>query len=183
MPDVAPNSDLERLCLACGLCCDGSLFERIEVLPSDLTRLGHRAPVTAPSPPADRLPQPCEYLGRSSSSGASACVCKVYAQRPACCASFRCGLLESLSRRERDYQECARLVEDARGRARHLRESLDLPLDAPLWTAIAKHLGDLGALDDAASRRRHAEALMDAAELRALCARVFGTIRAARESL
>jgi Fe-S-cluster containining protein len=191
MSEVATDGELQGLCVVCGLCCDGSLFERIEVRPADLVRLGSRNPTAAVASPLadgsvhatpDRLPLPCGFLGRSPESADVASACTVYADRPECCAKFRCALLESLSRGEREYRECVRLVDEARRRVRHLRQSLDLAHDAPLWSGTGKRLDDMGALDDASSRRGHAKALMDAAELRTFFSRVFGMISAARES-
>jgi Fe-S-cluster containining protein len=87
-------ANYERLCVSCGLCCDGSLF-------ADLELAGAREALAAEAmglevDEADDarggmvLVQPCAALkGRR---------CTVYKFRPKCCRTFECGLLQRVKR-------------------------------------------------------------------------------------
>lgn len=80
---------MEALCLECGVCCNGVLFRDVE-LPRGpgaealrgygLRLLSRRGGL--------RLPQPCAAL--------NGCRCRVYADRPARCRDFECGLYKAV---------------------------------------------------------------------------------------
>lgn len=73
------------LCLECGLCCDGTMFENVELEPREAERLDGRVVLSA-----DRkhLKQTCRAL--------EGCKCTVYEDRPQGCRDFRCLILASL---------------------------------------------------------------------------------------
>ena len=56
----------EQLCLACGLCCDGTLFDLVKLEASDdaakLKTLGLPVKVSRGKTPVARFPQPCAAL-------------------------------------------------------------------------------------------------------------------------
>lgn len=78
-----------RLCAACGMCCDGTMFQIVRMQPGDtpaaLSRLGLKIRCR------DReyyMEQPCTALHDNS--------CTVYAQRPTRCRLFNCQQLQRL---------------------------------------------------------------------------------------
>jgi len=83
-------AELRRLCLSCGLCCDGSLFGRVplearEIEPARKARL--------------RLvdggfEQPCEALVTVGARAGARRSCRVYRDRPAACSRFVCRLYD-----------------------------------------------------------------------------------------
>lgn len=81
-PDAASH-----LCLACGLCCDGTLFRDVELADDAEAAVFDRAalPVRRTAKQT-RVTQPCPALGAD-------CRCGVYAERPARCRQFDCALL------------------------------------------------------------------------------------------
>lgn len=95
---------LERLCLACGLCCDGTLFTHVALTDEESRRLGFDGV----------LRQPCENLKAD-------CRCAVYAMRPKGCARFVCMLGRALEDKEVPFEEAVELVNEAR----RLREHID----------------------------------------------------------
>src|SRR6187549_1361267 len=77
---------LQGLCLDCGMCCDGTLFECVEIEPNEqpafvslpLIRVGGKVAVP--------LPCPKHCGGR----------CSVYEQRPSRCKKFTCKLYDGV---------------------------------------------------------------------------------------
>lgn len=78
---LALEGDLERLCQSCGMCCDGTLFQRALLKPEEVEgakKLGLRVIQEK------GFEQPCPKLEARS--------CGVYDQRPSVCRSFICRL-------------------------------------------------------------------------------------------
>ena len=91
-PNAPPSSEIIRkLCLKCGLCCDGSLFKDVELQAGDdadrIKKGGVRLRKARQNPSAEtpglRFAQPCRALGKD-------CRCAVYADRPGHCREFEC---------------------------------------------------------------------------------------------
>lgn len=82
----------ETLCTRCGLCCDGTLFCDVELTglaeATRLERLG--LDVDADDADVELLALPCGALRGTR--------CRVYAQRPQCCRTFECRLLQDTRR-------------------------------------------------------------------------------------
>jgi len=85
----APDADATALCRACGMCCDGSLFDRV-----DLER-DERAPARRRGlrvlPGGRSFEQPC-----AAHRPGVGCAC--YDARPRACANFTCRLLDRVQR-------------------------------------------------------------------------------------
>lgn len=86
-------SELEALCLACGLCCDGSLFGRVGLEPAEV--LPARARGLSVLSDGRAFEQPCRALTEEPRGRG----CAAYADRPAACRRFVCRLHE-IHRRE-----------------------------------------------------------------------------------
>src|SRR5882672_5046967 len=77
----------EQLCLACGLCCDGTLFDLVKLERGDdagkLKALGLPVSLSRGKLPVARFPQPCSALcaGRT---------CRIYANRAGQCRPLEC---------------------------------------------------------------------------------------------
>jgi len=80
----------ERLCTACGMCCNGVLFEIVRLQPQDdmrgLERLGMEIYRKKKEP---YFKQPCRFL--------NGCSCTIYAARPTRCRHFECQQLKRLA--------------------------------------------------------------------------------------
>jgi uncharacterized protein len=116
MPSEA--SHLERLCLSCGLCCDGTLFKDVELQTGDdvsrLKAIG--LPIRPLRAGASNLKfsQPCVALGVD-------CRCGVYAERPVYCRRFECGLFKAVAGRRIEVSAGLRLIHTTRRRAERVR--------------------------------------------------------------
>jgi len=110
----------EDLCRACGMCCDGTLFDLVRLEPGDdarrLARLG--LPLAAArGRQAARFPQPCAALCADGS-------CRVYADRPGQCRAFECRLLQEAKAGRVSFPAAARRVTAAKRRANQVRRLL-----------------------------------------------------------
>lgn len=96
---------LESLCQSCGLCCDGSLFNRV---PLNLTEKVPEAKLAVITNHlgARHFTQRCAALEGSS--------CQVYEERPLACRRYECLLFAALREGEVSLPEAQKVVEDAK---------------------------------------------------------------------
>ena len=115
------KKSLEELCLACGMCCDGTLFDGVQLEASDdgprLKQLGLPVKVSRGRTPIARFAQPCAALGRD-------CTCRVYAGRPWQCRVFECGVFKKAKAGELDFATARRRVQQGRRLADRVRKLL-----------------------------------------------------------
>lgn len=111
----------EDLCRACGLCCDGTLFDGVKLEPGDhagkLKALGLPISVSRGKTPVARFPQPCSALCEDRS-------CRLYADRPTQCRVFECRVFKDLEAGRKTFAASLRLVGQARRRADKVRRLL-----------------------------------------------------------
>ena len=111
----------EQLCGACGLCCDGTLFDLVKLEGSDnaldLKALG--LPVTASrgKTPVSRFPQPCAALCKDRT-------CRLYENRPWQCRVFECGVFKDAKAGRMPFPAALKMVTQARKRADKARRLL-----------------------------------------------------------
>lgn len=106
-----------RLCLACGLCCDGTLFQIVRMQPEDSPaelgalglRMRHRGEDFW-------MEQPCAALKRLC--------CTVYEKRPVRCRKFHCQQLTRLAAGEIDEGDALAVIADTRRLAERVRQLL-----------------------------------------------------------
>ena len=112
---------LEQLCRACGLCCDGSLFDGVQLGAGDdankLKALGVPVTISRGKTPLVRFPQPCAALCADRS-------CRVYADRPQQCRVFECGVFKDAKAGRIEFAAALRLVKQGRRRADKVRALL-----------------------------------------------------------
>lgn len=111
----------EKLCLACGLCCDGTLFGHVRLGPGDnapqLKSLGLPVHTSRSLTPVLRLRQPCTALCADRT-------CRIYAHRPTQCRAYECGVFQQLRAGQMDFPAALRRVKQARLRANRARQLL-----------------------------------------------------------
>ena len=84
--------DLSRICAACGLCCNGTLFGSVDLHDSEVA-LAERShlPVVHPIEPGQaHFLQPCSL--HVDGTG-----CSIYDERPGACRRYVCKLLEDVT--------------------------------------------------------------------------------------
>jgi hypothetical protein len=111
----------EKLCGACGLCCDGTLFDLVKLEASDdaakLKALGLPVTISRGKLPVARFPQPCAALCADRT-------CRLYADRPWQCRVFECGIFKEAKAGRITVAAALRLVKQARRRADQVRRLL-----------------------------------------------------------
>ena len=87
MPTSA--EDLSRICAACGLCCNGTIFGYVDLHDAEVALADkHRLPLVEPIEPGDaRFRLPCPRFEEGAG-------CTIYEARPSACRRFVCPLLE-----------------------------------------------------------------------------------------
>lgn len=98
----APSPETS-LCLACGFCCDGTLFNRVPLLEAEVPTLKVRLEVVEGQHHAR---QPCPALDGTA--------CRVYSERPLTCRRYRCLLLEAHEATEVSLAGAVSIVEQTR---------------------------------------------------------------------
>lgn len=97
----------DALCTKCGLCCDGSLFDDVELAgraeAAKLEVLG--LVMDEDDPDGVVLLQPCGALRGK--------LCSIYAHRPECCRTFECALLQNVRRGAVGVERAGEHVADA----------------------------------------------------------------------
>jgi len=109
------------LCVACGLCCDGTLYDFVRLEPADdalrLRQLGLPVNVSRGRTPVTRFPQPCAALCQDRT-------CRIYQERPSQCQEFECGVLKDAKAGQITYATGLGEVKKARRRADGVRQLL-----------------------------------------------------------
>jgi uncharacterized protein len=120
-PDGECVASLEQLCLACGLCCDGTLFDGVQLEPGDdagrLKSLGLPVKVSRGRTPVTRFPQPCAALCADRT-------CRLYADRPKQCRTFECKVFKETRTGRTEFAAALRLVTKTRRHADQARRLL-----------------------------------------------------------
>lgn len=129
---ASKRSVSNQLCLSCGLCCNGVVFRDVKLQPNDdpdeLRSLGLAVLGSGGARPA-RFLQPCKAL--------EGCQCRIYADRPAYCRQFECGLFKSVLRGRTEPAEALRLIRAARRGAEKVRRLLRALGDADEGISLA----------------------------------------------
>jgi len=107
-PSAAEPAEREgsRLCLACGLCCQGFLHRAALVAPDEIETVQRLGLTVTESEEGPGFPLPCP-LHREGR-------CTVYMERPGVCRDYKCKLLRRFLSGEVAWDECMRLIDLAK---------------------------------------------------------------------
>lgn len=106
--------DSSRICLACGLCCDGTLIGFVQLGRDELPALRELLDVEEEDGNGVLL-HPCSRYCEG---------CTIYAQRPKQCAKFKCGLLNSVEQKELDFESAVETIEVVKQKKIAIEEKL-----------------------------------------------------------
>ena len=121
---------LSRLCLSCGLCCDGNLFTQVPLRADEVVALRRRGlPLLARGDRPLALEQRCAALAGSS--------CTIYDERPEGCRRDRCMVHAALAADEVGLGEALVVVVQTHALLGALVDALPPGPGAPLQRARA----------------------------------------------
>lgn len=119
---MTPATVATRLCLACGMCCNGVLFRDVELQAGDdaaaLAKLG--MPLRIARRGAKSIPraaQPCAMLCADNR-------CRIYKERPSRCREFECAVFQSVAAGELSEDAALKTIRLAHTRAEKVRRLL-----------------------------------------------------------
>lgn len=111
----------DALCLHCGLCCDGTLFRDVELVPADdaskLRALGLPIPAARVESRPLRFLQPCTALCADLR-------CRVYSDRPVRCREFECALFKAVAAGKVESTAALKVIRQTRQQAEKVRRLL-----------------------------------------------------------
>ncbi|MEM8848922.1 MAG: YkgJ family cysteine cluster protein [Pseudomonadota bacterium] len=117
----------EHVCVSCNMCCDGSMFDRVEVAPSDLDRMSDRSDVRTDTAEGYRyLKQGCGRLGADGR-------CGCYAERPSRCRIYNCQLVGRLGSGEIGEAEAHETVREMRRLKSEFVDLCRVEVPATFW--------------------------------------------------
>ena len=173
-PPVPPPVENNRLCLKCGLCCDGSLFGRVRIHPDeDLGRLRSAGlEICEDKKHGPVMSQPCAQYCEGR--------CDAYGDRPRQCRTFVCHSLARCQAGDLSMEDALRLADSLREQRRFLvaliRSHLPDFADRPLREAL-REIGRLLDIDGEEAKkvqRRHGALLAQAVAFRRFRDEHFG---------
>lgn len=145
-------NNANQLCSACGMCCDGTLFQSATVGLSDEAQVAATGLIVNNNQGELSFAQPCKFYCQSQ--------CSIYLQRPPVCMSYRCRLLKKLDRGEIELEDALAKVKMVRALQVGL---VDILPEAKTKPISAREILDVrGAIDEAepSQRMQHAVFLM-----------------------
>lgn len=133
-----------RLCTACGLCCNGVLFQIVRLQPEDSVRaLESRGMKLNRKKHEPYFRQPCSFLGDRT--------CQHYAARPWRCRVFECRQLNLLAEGHATEASTRAWIEVARSQVAEVERLLEVAgntdVDRPLQERYAQVIEEVGHTD------------------------------------
>jgi Fe-S-cluster containining protein len=164
--NVSPPINSADLCIPCGLCCDGSLFERAALRLQEETMartLGLL--VLKPEKEKTFFSQPCPAFRDHK--------CSVHEQKPTVCKKFRCKLLVSYESSLTEKEAGLQIIKRARAMQAELLGLLPSPVAASLSLAEVKRQMRSLAQAGPQERRAHINFLLLAGKYEIFLRRYF----------
>ena len=113
----ATTTLVTQLCPKCGLCCNGVLFADVELQKGDKARrLAELGLSLEKKGPKRVFAQPCACFDGT--------LCRIYAERPAHCRAFECGLLKRVQAGKLDAAAALKTIAQTRHRVEKVGDLL-----------------------------------------------------------
>ena len=106
--------DTENICLACGLCCDGTLIGHVQLKKQETPVLNQLMDLEG-DPDNGFFLHPCQKYCNG---------CTIYQNRPFQCKSFECGLLKSVEQGKTDFSSALRSISKLKQKRKDVEESI-----------------------------------------------------------
>ena len=96
------QGDDRNICVRCGMCCSGVLFNRATIADAEVDMMTTVGLELLATPDGPSLKFPCNAL--------NACRCTIYDSRPAVCSEYRCTTLQALDADEITVAEALKRI-------------------------------------------------------------------------
>lgn len=110
-----------ELCKTCGLCCDGTFFDLVEVIEertSQREKYSKDKRLNVEVVTTKKFALPCSCFDASIG-------CTIYDVRPKVCAKFKCGLLKQLSKEKKTLESCMKIVKQTQSSVAFINNNID----------------------------------------------------------
>ena len=151
MDPTVPDSS--AVCLSCGMCCDGTLFERAKAEPAELGRLAAHG--------IETLEAEGRLFFRLGCPRLSGTCCTIYDDRFTICRTFQCKLLAELRSGTVTVGEALEAVAEAKALLDKVRSQRPEAAALRERRPIAKEAAQWASLSDPAERLRVARLYLD----------------------
>lgn len=108
-------NDTLNICLACGICCDGTLIGHVQLEPQELASVKNFKEIEEEDGKGFFL-QPCKNYCDG---------CNIYSNRPKQCAKFECGLLKSVEQKSLDFDMAVEIVNIVKQKKNDIEQKID----------------------------------------------------------
>jgi Fe-S-cluster containining protein len=109
-------TESSKLCLSCGLCCDGTLIGHVQLETKELNAVSKVLNIEHEQDHGFFL-QPCKKYCDG---------CSIYSERPTQCASFKCGLLNTFEQKEITFDATAEIIKEVKKQTEFINNQLSL---------------------------------------------------------
>jgi hypothetical protein len=132
---VSAARDGADLCLQCGLCCDGTVFHKINMKPDEKEYVESLGLPVEPNPDGDGVTvfEPCPAF-------VDGCCSLYQVGRPATCHVYRCQLLEHYEAGHATLYDCLGIVQLVWSLAREVEAEIGIPLGSYSRRTLQRYL-------------------------------------------
>lgn len=162
-------NDSTNICLSCGFCCDGTVIGFVQLNREELPVLKDLMDIEHANGEGFFL-QPCANYCNG---------CNIYSKRPKQCASFECGLLQSLEQKELAFESAIEIIDVVKQKKIAIEKKLALlqfTLQSQSFYFKMVELKNLFQKDKSQSSltQNHLDLMSDLRELDSLLSKKFG---------
>ncbi|MEN9800517.1 MAG: hypothetical protein RL653_4214 [Pseudomonadota bacterium] len=135
----SPEPPLSDLCSECGLCCNGTLYSYVTLVPDDMPRLEKYTQLRF----IERNHQQTFDEGCVLHTGTG---CGAYDDRPDTCRRYSCGVLRAVAADELTEHEALQVIREARALVENVKEYVEIepgrPMAVSTWDAPPPDIDD-----------------------------------------
>lgn len=111
-----PMTDSSKLCISCGLCCDGTLIGHVQLADAEIARVKTVMEIEDENGNGFFM-QPCKKYCDG---------CTIYEQRPSQCGIYKCELLNSFEEKELTFVSADELIVEVKKQRNTIAKKIDI---------------------------------------------------------
>ncbi len=161
--------DPSKLCLACGMCCTGAIFDRARLVNDEIERVAPDQILPTRDGKASAFKLPCPHLQGDNA-------CGIYGNRFRVCSGYSCSLLDRYKTGAISLADALEIVDEAKTK---LRQTGRASLTRSELEAEIEQLSNWQGIEDTAERRKTGKRYL---ELRAAQMFISANFRGRRNS-